>query len=65
MRWLIDKWTAPTDMVVDPFAGSGTTLVAAKELGRPSVGYETDPEYCAIAERDLGQGVLWDCVDAC
>jgi len=41
------------DTVLDPFAGTGTTLVAAKRLGRNYVGIELDPKYVAIAEKKL------------
>jgi DNA modification methylase len=44
--------------IVDPFMGSGTTLVAAKELGRKAVGIEINPDYCAIAVRRLRQKML-------
>jgi len=44
--------------VLDPFAGSGTTLKAAKELNRQWCGIEINPEYCAIAEARLSQDVL-------
>jgi site-specific DNA-methyltransferase (adenine-specific) len=44
--------------ILDPFMGSGTTLVAAKLLNRNAVGIEISKEYCAIAEDRLRQGVL-------
>jgi len=43
------------DIVLDPFNGSGTTCVAAKRTGRHYIGYDVDPEYCALAERRLSQ----------
>ena len=46
------------DIVLDPFLGSGTTAVACKELGRNYIGIEISPEYCAIAEKRLAQGIL-------
>lgn len=48
MRVLLAK-CPPDALVFDPFAGSGSTLVAAQELGRRAVGVEIDPGYCAIA----------------
>ena len=44
-----------SDIVVDPFLGSGTTLVAAKELHRAGIGVEQDAEYFEIARKALAQ----------
>jgi site-specific DNA-methyltransferase (adenine-specific) len=45
------------DLVFDPFCGSGTTGVAAKELGRFFVGSEREEEYAELAERRIGAAV--------
>ncbi len=54
----IATWSNPGDVVLDPFAGSGTTCKAAKELERRWTGIEVNPDYCAIAEARVSQGVL-------
>jgi DNA modification methylase len=54
----VQAWSRPGDLVLDPFAGSGTTLKAAKELGRRFVGIEINPEYVEICHRRLAQEVL-------
>jgi DNA modification methylase len=45
--------TQPGDIVLDPFAGHGSTLVAARQMGRRYIGIELDPNHCRIAERRL------------
>ena len=53
------QWvTRRPGVVLDPFAGSGTTLAAAKRAGHRSIGVEIDPGYCRIAADRLAQGVL-------
>lgn len=52
-RRLIDLYTYKGDIVVDPFAGSGSTLVAAARTGRIGVGYDTDLSYVELAEKRL------------
>lgn len=53
MEWCIAKTKAET--ILDPFCGSGTTLVAAKKLGRHFLGFEISPEYCQVARNRLAR----------
>jgi site-specific DNA-methyltransferase (adenine-specific) len=50
--------TWENDIVLDPFAGAGTTLVAAKLLNRRYIGYEISPHYCSVIEGQLAQTTL-------
>ncbi len=73
MLWLIEHWTRPGDLVLDPFCGVGTTLWAARRYWRDALGIEIVPEFAArgkawlaaqedgitLQEREAGQQVLW------
>ena len=58
MKWCVRDFSTDTDVIYDPFLGSGTTALACQELGRNYIGSEISKEYCEIAEKRLGQQVL-------
>lgn len=52
-EWFVRLFTDPLDVVLDPFAGSGTTLLAAQGLGRHSIGIEIRTDYCGLMKERL------------
>ena len=58
LETLLSVVTPPNGLVLDPFAGSGSTLYAARALGHQAVGIEADERFCEVIARRLSQDVL-------
>jgi len=58
LQALIELTTLPSQLVLDPFCGSGSTLIAAKVTGRAYLGFEVDPEAVKIAKQRLAPDML-------
>lgn len=57
-KWLMITIAKESELIVDPFMGSGTVILAAKQLGRKAVGIEISKKYCDVAIERLAQGIL-------
>lgn len=58
MRWIVENWTKPGELVLDPYMGSGPVAEACRDLRRRYIGIELDHRFCDAAARRLQQDVL-------
>ena len=59
IKWILANYSIETDLILDPFMGSGTTARACKDLGRNFIGFELEPKYVEIANKRLQQEILF------
>jgi len=58
VRWLVKWFSVEGETVLDPFMGSGTTIVAAREAGRKAIGIEIEERWCELAVKRIAQMLL-------
>jgi DNA modification methylase len=60
MRWTLEHWSAPGDLILDPYMGSGPVAQACKELGRRYIGIDVEERWCrVVVEQRLSQQSLF------
>lgn len=57
---LVSIFSNPDNIIFDPMMGSGTTILACRDLKRQYIGIDINPEYCKIAEQRLAQQTIWN-----
>jgi site-specific DNA-methyltransferase (adenine-specific) len=63
MKWVLANYSQIEDTIFDPFMGAGTTLVAAKELGRQAIGCDLSKKYCDVTIERLRQESLFSAIE--
>lgn len=56
--WILSRWSKPSDLILDPYMGSGPVAAACQQLGRRYVGVDLEEAYCEIAVKRLQQSVM-------
>jgi len=55
MKWILERYSEPGDLILDPFLGSGPVAIACEQMGRKWVGVEREEQYCEVAAARLSQ----------